>query len=144
MRYLIVILVGLLSLWAVAPTLADTGTGVSIPLTVTVTGGSSGGGGGGGFDSGGSFPNSTPDWTKIFPSMSQPQSSSDSRTVQQNPPIMIPPVAGNPPQYLTPVVAPVQEERDSSKDMYVYAAIGLGAILLGLIIYWCLPDQKVR
>jgi hypothetical protein len=139
MKYLVVILVGLLSLWVVAPTLAD--TGVSIPLTVTVIGG----GGGSGFDSGDSLPNSMPDLKKIFPILTVPPQQSSSGYIPTPQPVIIPPpVVGNPPQYLTPVNTPIQEERDSSKDMYIYAAIGLGAILIGLIIYWCLPDQRVR
>jgi hypothetical protein len=87
-----VVIGGALLLCSALPVFAD--AGVSIPLTVTVTGGGSGGGGGGGFNSGGSFPNSMPDWTKIFPSMNQRGSSAqvDNRPVAQNPPIYIPPV----------------------------------------------------
>ena len=94
MKYLLVSLVIAGTLLTGVPCFADTGAGVSIPLTVTVTGGSSGGGGGGWGGSNGSFPYTPPDWASIFPSMNQRGSSAqvDNRPVAQNPPIYIPPV----------------------------------------------------
>jgi hypothetical protein len=146
MKYLIAIVLAVsLSLGvAILPSFAD--SGVSVTLTTTVTGGSNGdGGGGGSFDSGDSIPYTPPNWASIFPSMNQPQSSapSDSRTVQQNPPIYIPPVVSQSNTYVPPVT-PVAEERDSSKDNLMYVFIGLGALLIGLVIYLILPEQRVR
>jgi hypothetical protein len=143
MKYLIALVVAVsLSFGVAIPAFAD--SGVSVTLTTTVVG-NGGGGGGGGFDSGDSLPNSMPDWTKMFPSMlTQTPQSSPAYVPPVQQPIMIPPVVGNPPQYIAPVVAPVQEERDNSKDMYIYGAIGLGAILIGLLICLMLPDQRVR
>lgn len=119
------------------------GASANVTLTTTVVN-NSGGHGGGGFDSGDVVPYTPPNWVSQFPSMNPPQSSSyiDNRPVQQNPPIYIPPVVNQSVNY-TPLPTPVQEPTEN-KDMYVYLFIGLGAILIGLIIYLLLPDQKVR
>jgi hypothetical protein len=120
------------------------GASANVTLTTTVVGNGNGGGGGS-FDSGDSIPYTPPNWASIFPSMNQPQSSAptDSRTVQQNPPIYIPPVVPQSNTYVPPVT-PVVEERDSSKDNLMYVFIGLGALLIGLVIYLILPEQRVR
>jgi len=112
---------------------------VSIPLTVTVTGGS----GGTPFDPGGSYPNSMPNWASIFPSMNQPQSSSPSYTPIVQQPVPIPPVILEPQSTYVPPVTPVPY-RDESKDNLAYVFIGLGTVLVGLILYLLLPDQRVR
>jgi hypothetical protein len=141
MKYLIALVVAVSLSFGVAilPSFAD--SGVSVTLTTTVTG--NGGGGGNPFDSGGSYPNSMPNWASVFPQMNQPQSSSPSYTpvVQQSVPI--PPVILEPQSTYVPPVTPIQTPTEN-KDTLVYIFIGLGAILIGLIIYWLLPEQRVR
>jgi hypothetical protein len=140
-----VVIGGALLLCSALPVFAD--AGVSIPLTVTVTGGGSGGGGGGGFNSGGSFPNSMPDWTKIFPSMNQRGSSAqvDNRPVAQNPPIYITPVI---PQSTTDGAFNSQaiEYTDPNSDPFKidwFLIVCLGAILLaGTIIVIILVNRR--
>jgi len=124
---------------AILPSFAD--SGVTIDTTVTVTGGSDGGGG---FDPGnGPVPYTPPNWASIFPSMNQqPQSSSPYIPVVQQP-IPIPPVIIAPQGTYTPLPTPVQYPTEN-KDTMVYVFIGLGAILIGLIIYLLLPEQRVR
>jgi hypothetical protein len=136
MKYLLVSLVIAGTLLTGVPCFADTGAGVSIPLTVTVTGGSSGGGGGGGWGgSNGSFPYTPPNWASIFPSMNQPQSSGyiDNRPVAQNPPIYIPPVM---PQSTVDKTFPAhgsQIEVDPNKEPFKvdwFLLVCLGLILI--------------
>ena len=146
MKYLLVSLVIAGTLLTGVPCFADTGAGVSIPLTVTVTGGSSGGSGGGGGGwggSNGSFPYTPPDWASIFPSMNQRGSSAqvDNRPVAQNPPIYIPPVM---PQSTVDKTYPAhgsQIEVDPNKvkiDWFLIACLGLilisGTIVVILLI----------
>jgi hypothetical protein len=146
MQYLIALVLAVSLSFGVAilPSFAD--SGVSVTLTTTVVG--NGGGGSGGFDPGdGPVPYTPPNWGAQFPSIgTQPQSSapSDSRTIQQNPPIYIPPVVPQSNSYTPLPITPVQEPSDSSKDNMVYVFIGLAAILIGLILYLIIPDQKVR
>lgn len=139
MKYLIVLVLAVsLSLGVAIPAFAD--SGVSVTLTTTVTGGP------GGIipPSNGSVPYTPPNWASIFPSMNQPQSSSPSYTPVVQQPVPIPPVILEPQSTYVPPATPVQEPRDGSKDNMVYIFIGLGAILIGLIIYLILPEQRVR
>jgi len=137
---------GALLLCSASPTLAD--AGVTIDTTVTVTGG----GGGGGFipPSNGSFPYVPPDWSKIFPQMNQPQSSSpmDNRPVQTNPPIFIPTIAktvATPSDTTTPVYTPV--ETTPAMDKAVWAGILFWAIIIGLVVWglsWVVDKRREK
>jgi hypothetical protein len=119
---------------------------VTVNLTTNVIPYYSGGGGGGSwFDSGDIVPYTPPDWTKIFPSMitgQETQGSSYIPPVQQ--PIFIPPVVGNPPQYITPTAVPLIPEGNEEQDVKILAFIGIGVILLGIILYLIIPEQRVR
>lgn len=139
MKYLIALILAVsLSLGvAILPSFAD--TGVSVTLTTTVVGG---GGNGGGWDSE-SVPYTPPNWASVFPSMNQPQSSSPSYVPPVQQPVYIPPVILEPQKNYVPPVTPVQEPAQNG-DIMMYVFIGLGAILIGLILYLVLPDQKVR
>lgn len=103
------------------------------------------GGGGGGFDSGEPYVFTGVDWTKIFPSMITGQETGGSSyipPVQQ--PVFIPPVVGNPPQYISPTAVPVISESSEEQDVKILAFIGIGVILLGIILYLIIPEQRVR
>jgi hypothetical protein len=144
MKYLLVSLVIAGTLLMGVPCFADTGAGVSIPLTVTVTGGSGGGGGGGGGIGGsnGSFPYTPPDWASIFPSMNQPQSSGyiDNRPVAQNPPIYIPPViAHQQSERVTTPLSPVKE--DVKIDWFLIVCLGL-ILIAGTIVVILLSRRQ--
>ena len=131
------------------PCFADTGTGVSLPLTVTVTDG------GGVVGSGAWFasrvvPYLPPDWSSIFPSMNQPQSSAtgDTRPVQTNPPIPIPTIAktvATPSESTTPVYTPV--ETTPAMDKAVWAGILFWAIIIGLVVWglsWVVDKKREK
>jgi hypothetical protein len=119
------------------------GSSDNITLTTNVVGNGSGGG----FDSGGSYPNGTPDWTKMFPSMlatEQQSSSGYIPPVQQ--PIAIPPVVGNPPQNIAPAVA-VQEQASPELDKAVWAGIAFWAIVAGLFVWglsWLVDRRRKK
>lgn len=85
MKYILVSLVLILTSFISLPCLADTGSGVSIPLTVTVTGG------GGGTYYGGGYPYVEPKRPLI--STEAPQSSATGY-IPPAPPIYIPPIVG--------------------------------------------------
>ena len=131
----------------ILPSFAD--AGVTIDTTVTVIGGSSGGGG---FipPSNGPVPYKPPDWSKIFPSMNQPQSSSpmDNRPVQNNPPIFIPTIAktvATPSDTTTPVYTPV--ETTPAMDKAVWAGILFWAIIIGLVVWglsWVVDKRREK
>ena len=128
------------------PCFADTGAGVSIPLTVTITDG------GGGFipPSNGPVPYKPPDWSSIFPSMNQPQSSAtgDTRPVQNNPPVFIPTIAktvATPSESTTPVYTPV--ETTPAMDKAVWAGILFWAIIIGLVVWglsWVVDKRREK
>lgn len=141
MKYFLAIVVGVLSLLTVAPAFAD--AGVAVTLTTTVTGGGSSGGGS--FGSGDSLPNSTPDWTKIFPSMTQSSSPSTSTFIPPSQqPVIVPPVMDTSHNnYVAPSPTPVSNE-DKDSDIKILAFIGLGAIILAIILYLVIPEQEVR
>jgi hypothetical protein len=118
---------------------------ITVTMTTNVIPYYSGGGGGSWFDSGDIVPYAPPDWTKIFPSMitgRETQGSSYIPPVQQ--PIFIPPVVGNPPQYITPTAVPIIPEGNEEQDVRILAFIGIGVILLGIILYLIIPEQRVR
>ena len=116
------------------PCLADTGSGVSIPLTVTVTGG-----GGVVIPPGdGPHPYTNPDWTSLFPSMNQPQSSASSYTAPQQTYIPIPEPArvatsAAPTDSTTPAISPIKTTPEM--DRAVWAGIAFWAIAIGLFVW---------
>jgi hypothetical protein len=133
MKYLI--LMGLLLFIGVAvPAQAD--SGIAITATTIITGGS---GSGVPFDSGGSYPNSMPNWALIFPSMNQPQSSSTSPSyipVQQ--PVELPPIIDPQSTPYTPAVpeTPVTPANPVSKMDWIVLFIIIGAAgLIGLVVW---------
>lgn len=119
---------------------------ITVSLTTNVIQYSSGGGGGGSwFDSGEPYVFTGVDWTKIFPSMITGQETGGSSYIPPvQKPVIIPPVVGNPPQYITPTAVPVIPEGDGDQDIKILAFIGIGVILLGIVLYLIIPEQRVR
>jgi hypothetical protein len=141
MKYLLVSLVIAGTLLTGVPCFADTGAGVSIPLTVTVTGGSSGGGGGGIGGSNGSFPYTPPDWASIFPSMNQTGSAApvDNRPVATNPPEPPkPPIIGTHQQSESVTIPSAPVKEDVKIDWFLIVCMGIilitGTIVVILLI----------
>ena len=148
MKYLLVSLVIVGALLVSAPCLADIGAGVSIPLTVTVTGGSSGGSGGGGNTGGsnGSFPYVPPDWTSIFPSMNQavPLAQVDNRPVQTNSVIDSPPVVAQVKQVENIVTATNNLSEQLKVDWPITILIIIGIAILAAIVIIVVGEYRKR
>lgn len=136
MKYLLIVAIMAGALLCSVPAYADAGVSVTLTTTVVSNGGVTP------FDSD-SHPYTPPNWASVFPSMNQPQSSSPSYVPPVQQPVYIPPVILEPQKNYVPPVTPIQEPTRGS-DTMIYIFIGLGAILIGLILYLILPDQKVR
>ena len=137
MKYLLIaIIMGTLALVSV-PTSAD--SGVAVNATTIIVGGSGGGSGGGNWDYNDPVPYSPPNWSSVFPSMNQPQSSSSSSSyipVQQ--PVEIPPViAPQSQQYVPPApVTPAAPASPVTKfEWIVLAILVAGSCLIGLVVW---------
>lgn len=137
MRYLLVSLVIAGALLTGVPCFADTGAGVSIPLSITVTGGSSGGGGGFGY----SAPTRSLTWQELFPSMNQTESSApiDNRRVETNPPEPPKPtILETRQQSESMTIPPTPVKEEFKVDWFLIACLGIilvtGTIIVILLI----------
>jgi hypothetical protein len=139
----VLILLAILLLFIPYNVYADDNITVSMTTTVVPYYGG-GGGGGGGWTYNDPVPYTPVDWTKLFPSMLQTKSSPpvDNRPVQNNPTEFVPPVVGNPPQSLPTFITDIVGTEN--QDIIIIAMILLGAILIGLILYLIIPEQRVR
>ena len=112
-----------------SPCLADTGSGVSIPLTVTVTGG------GGGTYYGGGYPYVEP--VRPLISTEAPQSSATGY-IPPAPPIYIPPVVGTTVYSQTgqnnPVTPPSTPFINENFKIGEFGAVIFWAVMVGLTI----------
>lgn len=128
----------LLVLLVPSPVSAD--SGVAVTLTTTVTENNDWP-----FDPGdGAQPYTPPNWAKVFPSMNQPSNTQSSPPyVNPQQPIPLPPPVVNPTPKPQPPPLPVGETPEN-KDMWVYLLILLGAILIGLILYLIIPQERSK
>lgn len=103
-----------------------------------------GGGGGGGFDNGDPFVYVPPDWAKIFPSMiSSQETHGSSFTPPPERPVIIPPVVGNPPQYLESTPVPTVAGVETS-EQNILIFIGILILVIGVIAWFLIPEQRVK
>ena len=132
------------------PCHADTGTGVSIPLTVTVTGGSSSSGGGG--SSGGTWNTTTPikpfSWQDLFPSMNQiePLARVDNRSIQTNPVEVTPPVIvaqqTESVKQEDAVISSVPLKEDGEVNLFLIICLGVIGLVGTIIVVMLIRNRK--
>ncbi len=148
MKYLVLslILVGLLSFVRAIPTFADTGAGVSVTLTTTITGGSSGGDGvyTGGWSSYPTYTTLEVQEQTTQPVVTVPQSSSPYIPPQQTwIPIPDPPLLPKEDVSTKTSVTAVEEKPQFS--MAVIAGIAFWSIIIGMgvwLLWWFLNRRK--
>lgn len=149
MKYLIgLVLAVSLSLRVAVPAFAD--AGVAVELNTTVIGGDSGGGNNyRGWDTNVYVYNGTNWGESQFGSYinNKPQEQAKpssplyaQKDIQSTPQGVVVIQQPQPPKIVTP--AAPEAPKEENKDMMIYAFIGLGVILIGLILYMVIPKER--